>query len=141
QPSPRTHPRAALLYLSELQACAAVPYLAPPWAGLKVFDRLCGQFPGHALPHRLGGNETGCSPVLPRAPRHCGAIAICQANSRTKCTGVLRLAPLSLMMEMHVRIDAARHDDMSCGVDQMLGGGGRQRSGNADREARRARAP
>jgi len=41
-------------------------------------------------------------------------------------------------MEMHVRIDAAWHDDMSCGVDQMLGGVGRQRSGSGDRGDRLA---
>jgi hypothetical protein len=37
------------------------------------------------------------------------------------------------VMEMHVRVDAAWHDDMSCCVDQMLGGLGRQRSGSSDR--------
>src|SRR5262249_29735940 len=42
------------------------------------------------------------------------------------------------VMEMHVRIDAARHDDMSCCVDHMLGGLRRQRSGSGDRGDRLA---
>ena len=42
------------------------------------------------------------------------------------------------VMEMHVRVDAAWHDDVSCRVDQMLGGVGRQRSGSGDRGDRLA---
>ena len=42
------------------------------------------------------------------------------------------------VMEMHVRIDAAWHDDMSCRVDQMLGGVCRQGSGSGDRGDRLA---
>ena len=37
------------------------------------------------------------------------------------------------MMQMHVRIDAARHDDMPCCVDHALGGFGRERAGSRDR--------
>src|SRR5262249_8058358 len=56
--------------------------------------------------------------------------------------GVHRCAPPCspfAMMEMHVRVDAAWHDDMSCCVDQMLGSVGRQRSGSGDRGDRLAR--
>jgi hypothetical protein len=42
------------------------------------------------------------------------------------------------MLEMHVRVDAARHDDMSGCVDQLLGGVARQRSGSGDRGDRLA---
>ena len=37
------------------------------------------------------------------------------------------------MMQVHVRIDAARHDDVPCRVDHALGGFGRERAGRGER--------